>query len=606
MQYSIFQISSRKLFSFGIMAIVVGSTLGGVLWYFGGTYLFEQHELRRFSSYQELVDFLKMKPQETPQSLFQRFFQRFVSQPRSLSQIDVLAESGGSLDYKYSSTNIQVEGVDEADIVKTDGRYLYVVSQSFVYIIDAVPAESAQVLFKLDLETTIVGIFVNDDKLVVFQNRDGYEIASTRFPYFGSSKTMITIYDLSNKSNPVFERNVTVDGYYFSSRMIGDYVYVLANNPVYLINNSQVILPEVSFDNTNVKIEASSIYYTELPEYYYHFTNILSINIKDATQSPKVESFLLGATSCIYVSRENIYVTTYGTNIYKIRIKNGEMTLIASGIVSGYVLNQFFMDEYEGNFRIITSDGHSNNVYVLNEELAIIGKLEGLALNEDPYAARFEGDICYLVTFMKVDPLFVIDLKDPTNHKVLGELKISGYSAYLHRYDQDHLIGIGKEAIEAGINFGLYQGIKIALFDVSNWSQPKVVDDPIVIGHRGTETPVLNDHKAFLFSRSNDLLVIPILLAEIDKEQYPNEVPPETYGAPIWQGAYVFNITLNEVFIRGRVTHVEDSTSSIGYSSPYFVKRSLYIGSVLYTISDRRVKLNDLSDLNEIATIDLL
>jgi uncharacterized secreted protein with C-terminal beta-propeller domain len=279
------------------------------------------------------------------------------------------------------------------------------------------------------------------------------------------------------------------------------------------------------------------------------------------------------------------------------------------------------MDEYNGFFRIATSvriatsNLESTSVHVFNQNLEVVGKLEDLAPGEDLHSARFMGDRCYLVTFKKIDPLFVIDLEDPTNPEVLGKLKIPGYSDYLHPYDEHHIIGVGKETVESeNGDWAWYQGVKLSLFDVTNVSQPKEISK-IEIGDRGTDTLVLRDHKAFLFSRSKNLLVLPILLAEIDEAKYPPElypygVPANAYGDFVWQGAYVLNVTLDDGFtVRGGVTHIENSTelmkSGYYFSSPYAVTRALYIDDLLYTISSNRVKVNSLVDLSEVAVVDL-
>jgi uncharacterized secreted protein with C-terminal beta-propeller domain len=188
------------------------------------------------------------------------------------------------------------------------------------------------------------------------------------------------------------------------------------------------------------------------------------------------------------------------------------------------------------------------------------------------------------VTFKKVDPLFVIDLQDPSNPKVLGELEIPGYSDYLHPYDENHIIGVGKDAEDAG-SFAWYQGVKIALFDVSDPENPMEISK-YVIGARGTDSEALRDHRAFLFSRSKNLLVIPVSLVESESWGY---------GGYDWQGAYVFNISLdNGIVFRGGIDHSDSSVS-----------RSLYIDNVLYTISDGLVKMNNLADLSEINEVEL-
>ena len=238
------------------------------------------------------------------------------------------------------------------------------------------------------------------------------------------------------------------------------------------------------------------------------------------------------------------------------------------------------------------------------------GRLEDLAPGEKIYSARFMGDRCYLVTFKKVDPLFVIDLRDPYIPRVLGQLKIAGYSDYLHPYDENHIIGIGKETVEAEEgDFAWYQGVKISLFDVTDVEHPKEIAK-YEIGDRGTDSPVLRDHKAFLFDKSKNLLVMPVLVAEIDPAKYPHGIPPNTYGDYVWQGTYVFNISLTQGLVfKGRITHLENDSdllkSGYYFSSEYSVKRTLYIDNVLYTISDKMIKMNSLQNLEEINEIEL-
>ncbi len=285
------------------------------------------------------------------------------------------------------------------------------------------------------------------------------------------------------------------------------------------------------------------------------------------------------------------------------------MTCEATGTVPGRERNQFSMDEYNDYFRIETTTWTLNwttqtNLYVLDMNLSVVGKLEGLAPGENFHSARFMGNRAYLVTFKKTDPLFVIDLSQPTNPTVLGELHIPGYSDYLHPYDETHLIGVGKHTVEADEgDFAWYQGIKMSLFDVSDVANP-VQMDTVIIGDRGSDSPVLYDHKAFLFDKSRTLLVMPILEAKIDPSKYAGEVPPYAYGEPVWQGAYVFDVSLFHGFqLEGRITHLENGMSI--HEQSYWIKRSAYVENVLYTISSRKVGLNKLDDLSPILEIEL-
>ncbi len=583
-----------------------------------------QTQLKRFSSYEELKSFLKTNSQVGP------YYDEGLAQTLGLTP-RAPTESGakGEPVPDYSTTNIQVEGVDEADVIKTDGEYIYIVSENSIVILKAYPPEEAQVLSQTKLNGTLRGMFINGDRLVVFEDEFGYYGSYEKFIPYGTPRTFVKVYDVSDRESPVLKRNFSLDGSYFNSRMIGDYVYAVINQPAYF-DDSAVALPKFYSDDRVEEIHATEIYYSNISDYFYTFTTIVAIKVQNDAQEAAHKTFLLGMTRAIYVSLNNIYITipeqavmTNGverTTIHRIHVENSEIGCEASGEVPGYLLNQFSMDEYQGHFRIATTIGHiartwseatsQNNVYVLDTNLSIVGTLEDLAPGERIYSARFMGDRCYLVTFRKVDPLFVIDLKNPSNPKVLGKLKITGYSDYLHPYDENHIIGIGKETVAAEEgDFAWYQGVKISLFDVSNVSSPVEIDK-YEIGDRGTDSPVLSDHKALLFDRSRNLLVIPVLVAEIDEEKYPNGVPPSTHGDYVWQGAYVFNISLDEgLALRGRITHLEndDELMKSGYyfSSPYSVKRSLYIDNVLYTISDKKIKMNSLENLDEINEVEL-
>jgi len=242
-------------------------------------------------------------------------------------------------------------------------------------------------------------------------------------------------------------------------------------------------------------------------------------------------------------------------------------------------------------------------------DLNVTGKIEDIAPGETIYSARFMGGRGYLVTFKKIDPFFVIDLSDPANPEILGKLKITGYSSYLHPYDENRIIGIGKETVEAEEgDFAWYQGVKISFFDVSDVENPIEIDK-YEIGDRGTDSPILWDHKALLFDKEKNLLAMPVLVAEINEEQYPGGVPSNAYGDYVWQGLYVFDISEDGLRLRGRITHIEELDeyikSGFYFSSDYMVQRSLYIEDVLYTISNRKIKLNNLEDLSEISEIEL-
>ncbi|MDH5199990.1 MAG: beta-propeller domain-containing protein [Candidatus Bathyarchaeota archaeon] len=650
-------LDTKKLATYTVLAFILGGLLGGAMWNFGGVFVPEPLSsasvgfgtLDRFTSYDELKNFLG-----TMTSLWgvNIYFDSLI--PRSPNfKIGIASTAKTAADSAkaasdaasvtgygfadYSGTNIQVEGVDEADIVKTDGEYIYLVVEDTVVIVRAYPPEEAGIVARIKLYQWVIDMFVSGDKLVVFLQISPdvyYEILGTEPPTDFEPKTTIIVYDITDRGSPQKEREITVDGFYFNSRMIGDYVYAIVRKQA-MISEDEVLLPTLSSESVRKmtfgivterrwwKVEPTEVYYINQTDSGFCFTNVLAVNAQDPEEPITLETFLLGEAANLYVSLRNIYIAAWQsqgrTKIYKIAIDEGEISYVADGSVPGLLLNQFSMDEHDGYFRVATTDGRvsrsgsssSSSVYVLNETLGIVGSLEGLAPGEQIYSARFMGERCYLVTFKKVDPLFAIDLSDPFEPRVLGKLKIPGYSDYLHPYDEDHLIGFGKETVEAEEgDFAWYQGVKISIFDVSNVSAP-VELAKIVIGDRGTDSPALRDHKAFLFSRARNLLVIPILVAEIDESRYSGPIlPPNMHGEYVFQGAYVFDVSLDSgIMVRGRITHLDgvDDLLKSGYwfESEYSVERSLYIEDTLYTISGRMIKMNSLEDLSEVGRVDI-
>jgi uncharacterized secreted protein with C-terminal beta-propeller domain len=620
--------SLRPLKFYGVFLIcaylsMTFSVLAWSVWFEQGRpFIPDKPALSKFTSYEELKAFLNRSRSGWPP-----YFTVF----RATVFADAISPVAKESAIEYSGTNIQVEGVDEADIVKCDGEYIYfyAASDEKVLIVRAYPPEESAVTAEIKTNRTVTGLFINEDRLVIFEFGLGevHVQPEGKGPWFRGAVTTIKVYDVADRANPVLLGEISVDGAYFTSRMIGEYIYVLVNEPVYICEG-EVRLPVITDGEEVTVIGASEIYYANSSDRYHGFTTMLALNVQNVSQEPSHETFLLGASRAIYVSRGNIYLAIpryeekkgiVVTDLHRIRISQDSIEVVASGQVPGYVLNQFSMDEHNGYFRIATTTGHlsrvtgqatsSNNVYVLDMSLTIVGRLENIAPGERIYSARFMGDRCYLVTFKKVDPLFVISLEDPEKPEILGKLKIPGYSDYLHPYGENYLIGIGKETVEAEEgDFAWYQGVKISLFDVSDVEKPKEISK-YIIGDRGTNSPILKDHKALLFDEKRKLLAIPVLVAEIDEEKYPEGVPPNAYGEYVWQGLYVFTVDETGLSLRGRVTHIENpddfEKSGFYFRSEYTVKRALYIENLLYSISDGKIKVNDLSTLQQMGEIVL-
>ena len=565
---------------------------------------------------------------------------------------DMVKEATGSDD--YSTTNVQVQGVDEADVVKTDGEFIYQVNKNRIIVAKAYPYANMEiesvVNFK-DENFTPMEIYIDGERLVVIgsyyedviYNNTPYEgssvksIDATILPYFPHKTTVkAIIFDISDKSDIKNIRNIEVEGSYISSRKIDSTVYLIANKYVdtYYLQEEKIQLP--CYKDTAVSDEYIDVDYIDIryfPQFVQpQYLTIASFDIKN-NESANIETYL-GSGENIYASSENLYVavTNYQyileerpiirdsevdiliqepmpveykddttTNIYKFSLNEGNVTYLNSGEVPGTILNQFSMDEYNGYFRIATTTGNmwamgenasKNNIYILDDTMNITGKVEGIAPQERIYSARFMGDRGYMVTFRQVDPFFVIDLKDPYNPKILGELKIPGYSDYLHPYDENHIIGFGMDTVEVH-GGALMEGMKIALFDVTDVNNP-VQKFSETIGSRGTNSELLRNHKALLFSKDKNLLAFPISVVEENNR----------YGQPSFQGAYVYNIDEENGFVlKGKITHItsEDYKNKEYYYYSYdkHIERILFINDTLYTLSQGMIKANDIENLDE-------
>ena len=602
-------------------------------------------------------------------------------------------QSAESSDVDYSETNVQVRGVDEPDFVKTDGKYVYIVSEDRLLITEAYPAENAKIVFKAQFDVdsqNIQNMFLNDDRLVVFYYGNDRIQVIPEFEYEPRSRhvdtTHVQIIDISDKENPQILENLEVDGYFHDARMIEDVVYVVTISG---INYNYPALPQVR-DNNRLVVNPEIFYFDNFDR-NYNFNTVTAIDIFD--QDVTSETFLMGGTGTIYVSENSLYLTyqeemprgyfdsvkkdrffdvvvplfpedtqqqirdiqndalldwnqkwiamsellqdTYNsmgsdsrerlfseinkrlyeydniiheqslkTAIHKITLDGVNLEYSGKGSVPGTLLNQFSMDEHDGKFRVATTneyysprDGNVryNAVYIFDENLNIVGSLDRIALNESIFSARFMGERLYLVTFERIDPFFVIDLSQDTP-RILGELKIPGFSNYLHPYDEDHIIGIGRDTIEKDDRVRQL-GVKIALFDVSDVRNPSVLDEAVV-GDRRTDSMALDDHRAFLFDKERNILSIPIhgRTATLFEDSFALEHES-------WHGFYVYGLNTEDGFeLKETIQH---STGDDSWPYHHNGPRSFYIKDVLYTVSDHYLKMNDIIDLSEINSVKL-
>ncbi len=563
----------------------------------------------------------------------------------------------------YSSTNIQVQGVDEADIVKTDGKYIYQVTQGQIIISKVYPVSDLKVVNTLQYPEQNFypsEIYVDSNYLIVIGNKHypyyHNELMTLLYPV--DTTVIVIIYDITDKSNLTLLREVEMEGNYVSSRKIGTNLYLVANKYIHYYGNQleDDEIPAPSYRDSASDDVLKPMSYDNIRYFPGPIQPMYLMVAGIQLDRPEVEvdvSSYLGSSHNIYASQEHLYtvVTEYDysrstptdsntsellrimpvaseakTKIYKFALNQGSIHYLGQGEVPGSILNQFSMDEHEGYFRIATNQGNMwgteenisrNNVYVLDSSLNISGKIENIAPGERIYSVRFMGDRGYMVTFRNVDPLFVIDLKNPTAPKILGELKIPGYSDYLHPYDENHLIGFGMNTIEVEQQdsqgnplepIALIQGMKMAIFDVSDVTNPKEKFTEF-IGDRGTYSELLYNHKPLLFSKEKNLLSFPVTVMKIDPNQQ-NQDPFMNYGQFEFQGAYVYHIDMNTGFtLRGGITHLNEQeinqAAKFWFDYEKTVQRIVYIDDTLYTISDRMIKANRLSDLTEINNLQI-
>ncbi|MDR3271816.1 MAG: beta-propeller domain-containing protein [Peptococcaceae bacterium] len=560
---------------------------------------------------------------------------------------------------RYSETNVQIAGIDEGDSVKTDGEYLYqIIDPSWqalqpeyqVVIAKVYPAETMSIVSCLRYppeEFAPCQLFVDEHYLTVIGEGP---VTQTILPAEANAadvrnqwdmpgnddsgiRTKVLIYDITDRTNPRQIREVQLDGNYLAARKIGSALYLAANRGMYHFGTpeerTQPELPcyaDSQIKEGDIQIGYQDIaYFPEALEPNYLLIAALDL---DAPQREVQVSAYLGAGEQVMASADHLYVAVrryqheeaqqigVSTRIYRFALAQGTTYFAGMGEVPGGMLNQFSMDAYAGALRVATTTewfgagaGQSRNqLYILDDTMQIQGRIEDLAPGEKIYSVRLMGTRGFMVTYRTVDPLFVIDLRDPSAPFVLGTLKIPGYSDYLQLYDENHLLGIGKDTVEITSydpwsgeprQDAYYQGMKLSLFDVRDVSAPVELFKE-TIGDRGTDSEVLYQHKALLLDREKQLLAFPLTVCEVQGAKINSYGVPE-YGQSVFQGAYVYRLDLNEGFqLRQKIAHPSVS----GDAS--FIRRLLYIGDTLYSVSQQWILAHDLISMAEKGSLKLL
>ena len=573
----------------------------------------------------------------------------------------------------HSDTNIQVAGVDESDSVKVaDDGYIYQIHNNQIRVIKGFPivelSETATIKFA-DENFYPTGIYVQNGKLVVLGSTwkmlntpQVQPVVSSKMamPIGGiwwggyipqTSQTRAFIFDMSDHANPKSVRDVAIDGDYLDSRRIGDVLYFVARTyPRYYMMGSNVknaflmktteMLPTI-IDTKKGKTATRTMSVTDLsylPDFVEpDYVVVASLNLQNPDKALTTKAYL-GAGELVYSSLNNLYLSAskynfdnstanaipqdiVSTQIYKFNIDKGAVNFAAVGQVPGTALNRFSMDEHGDYFRIATTTQNwangtntsTNALFVLDKTMQTVGELENLAQGERIYSTRFMGNRCYIVTFKQVDPLFAIDLSVPEKPFVAGELKIPGYSEYLHPYDENHLIGFGHDATTYNYGHGdvsIPLGLKMALFDVSDMNSPKELYS-VKIGDKGTNTPLTYDAKALYWDAEKKLFGFPVDLHELPKGS--DSANPSVYGNSVWQGAYIYEVTPEKGFnLKAKLSQIPADVSPVKYeygsywdfdATNLFVDRILRIENNLYTLSNNQLNIYDLENFNKIESL---
>lgn len=574
-------------------------------------------ELPRFKDIEELKNVLAKNSKSYNRGSFiiEDFASTDMAVSESVTDTSSDSKTNGSLfsssNKDHSTTNVQVANVDEADIVKTDGEYIYYISNRNVYIVEA---EGLEIVSTIEIESsefTPNELYIYEDKLVVIGSGWKYDEKNKNSAYrYSSSKTLTfaTVYDLSNIEKPKLKRTAKLEGSYIDSRMIEENLYFISQKYISYYRNLEdldilpIVYDSITADEEKCLPVTDIAYFDNVQNNCYTLLGGFNV-LEDNEMNTEV---ILGASDTIYVSENNLYLTQdeykylFGfekchCSIYKFKLKDSKITLKCKGEFDGYLNNQFSMDEYEGNLRIATTAGltdlTNNKIYILNENLEQIGLVENMAKGEKIYSVRFMGKVGYVVTFKQVDPLFVIDLSDPTKPVVKGELKIPGYSSYLHPYDEKHIIGIGYNVKVSEFGSVTNTNMKMSMFDVSDLENPKEMFS-VDIGGEHAYSEINSNHKALFYHKEKDLIGFPVT-----SYNYSNYNSRNINSFPI------FKIDLEDGF--EEYGEILSTKSGNYYSYIDSIKRAIYIDDVIYILSSDKIVSYDMKTLDEIKVLEL-
>lgn len=480
-----------------------------------------------------------------------------------------LLESSKEGGKDYSTTNLQMEGVDESDIAKIDGSYIYTVEDKYIVITDIRDGKLEEVTRFLPKDCgaadRVMEIYVDGDQLILVVQ--GYETSldgnskagsdketsdketsdkETKdeensdketavsdvakdgafcYKMNGKSTTQIQVYSIVDRKNPEFEGRLIQDGYYNTSRKIGDVVYLFTQYNMTsdvtsyvekkhgvedlkegngVSSLAEAVIPKVNGE----KVAAGEIYLPESSGESGILVSSLDVNKPDKVLDSKL---VISGYAQTYISKDALYLYEEDydgamiTNIAKFALDEGRISGVAATAVRGYVRDTFAINASDGYLRVLTTDYSTedevNALYILDENMKLTGQLTGIAPGEEIYAARFMGNTGYFVTYRNTDPLFTVDLSDPAKPEIIGELKVTGFSEYLHFWDDTHLLGIGYESDE---KTGNIENIKLSMFNIENPGE--VTEEAKLVLKDVDYSEALYDYKSVIISKDKNLI----------------------------------------------------------------------------------------------------
>ena len=499
---------------------------------------------------------------------------------------DEIADGSGG---DYSVTNAQVEGIDEADIVKTDGEYLYAANDYSLSIL-SVNEGTVEKISSIALPGNNAEFYVYGDVIAITYAYSGHSDKA------GGSGYGFAVYSIENREAPSLIRTVEHGGEYAETRLKDGVIYYMVR--AYFYGE----LPDVYVSATgyegNIPYD-KGFYFDGLP--CFRSTVIGKIDLNDAAR----DDFrcYVGVGENMYMSENYVYLTTtdtsglYRTNglrtYYDVngtattrvaRFKLDDLTFVGAGEVKGNVKDRYSLDEYNGNLRIATTVNNAGSaVYVLGSDMSLIGSVENIAPGESIYSVRFNGDTATIVTFLQIDPVFKVDLSDPAAPKVSEGLKKDGVSYYLHYIEgTDYVIGLGRNT-----SGGAELGLEVVLFDMSGGEAEMI--NAVIIGSTYGYSETLYDPRGILYDKENDLFGFGANVYD-SKGEYK-------------QSYYIFGFNDGILKLRATLTHdasLDDRYEIIDgdgyYTENYAVNRAVRVGDYVYAVSDRLVTSHNIGD----------